>query len=154
MTKLFVDKIISIQTEASKVWDAITLSKNTSQWAIEFSSGGPELHIESTWELGSPVLWKGQDGSVIVEGNVTAVEPHRLLRFTVFDVHSAERPEVSEEDGITFKLTEENGVTMLQIMQGDFSVMTKGEFYRDASAEIWNKVLPKIKELAESRKQD
>ncbi|MEH7118288.1 SRPBCC domain-containing protein [Neobacillus vireti] len=149
MTKLFVDKIIEINAPASKVWDVLTRSELNGQWAVEFSSGGPEFHLESTWELGSPVYWKGQDGTVIVEGNVTAALQDKLLRFTVFDVRMAERPPVTEEDGITFKLAEENGKTTLHILQGDFSVMTDGAKYRDASAEIWNKVLPKVKRIAE-----
>ena len=147
--KLFVDKTMEIDAPASKVWDVITISEYNRQWALEFSSGGPQFYLESTWELGSPVLWKGQDGTVIVEGNVTAVQQYRLLRFTVFDVRSPERPPVTEEDGITFKLSEENGKTMLHILQGDFSAMTDGEKYRDASADIWDKVLPRVKEMAE-----
>ena len=147
--KLFVDKTMEIDAPASKVWDVITISEYNRQWALEFSSGGPQFHLESTWEPGSPVLWKGQDGTVIVEGNVTAVQQYKLLRFTVFDVRSPERPPVTEEDGITFKLFEENGKTKLHILQGDFSAMTNGEKYRDASAAIWDKVLPKVKEMAE-----
>ncbi|MEH7124647.1 SRPBCC domain-containing protein [Bacillus sp. JJ1773] len=128
---------------------AITLPKNTKQWASKFSSGDPEFHIESDWRLHSPVLWKGQDGTVIVEGNVTTVEENKLLRFTVFDVRSEERPKVTEEDGITFQLSEESGITSLRILQGDFSVITDGKKYRDLSAEIWDNVLPKIKGIAE-----
>ncbi|MFK9091018.1 SRPBCC domain-containing protein [Bacillus salipaludis] len=149
MSKLFVDKTIEINALASKVWDVLTISEYNRQWALEFSSGGPQFHLESTWELGSPVLWKGQDGTVIVEGNVTAVEQNKLLRFTVFDVRSPERPPVTEEDGITFKMSEDNRKTTLHILQGDFSVMTDGKKYRDASAEIWDKVLPRVKEMAE-----
>jgi uncharacterized protein YndB with AHSA1/START domain len=148
MNKLFVNKTIDINAPASKVWDAITKRENTDQWALEFSSGGPKFNIESTWELDSPVLWKGQDGTVIVEGNVTAVEQNKLLRFTVFDVRSPERPPITDEDGITFQLSEENGKTTLRITQGDFSVMTDGEKYRDLTAEIWDTVLPKVKELS------
>jgi uncharacterized protein YndB with AHSA1/START domain len=151
MSKLFVDKTIEINVPASNVWDVLTISEYNSQWALEFSSGGPQFHIESTWELGSPVLWKGQDGTVIVEGNVTALEQNELLRFTVFDVRFEDRALVTEEDGITFKMSEDNGKTMLHVLQGDFSVMTDGEKYRDASAEIWDKVLPRVKEMAEHR---
>jgi uncharacterized protein YndB with AHSA1/START domain len=149
MSKLFVDKTIEINAPAAKVWEVLTISDKNAEWAREFSSGGPEFHLESTWELGSPVFWKGQDGTVIVEGNVTAVEPNKLLRFTVFDVRSPERPAVTEEDGITFRLLEEKGKTTIHILQGDFSVMTDGEKYRDLSADIWDKVLPKVKEMAE-----
>jgi uncharacterized protein YndB with AHSA1/START domain len=148
MKKLFVDKTIEINAPRSKVWDALTKREYTDKWAPEFS-GGSQFYIESNWKPGSPVLWKGQDGKVIVEGNVTARERNKLLRFTVFDVRSAERPPVTEEDGITYRLSGKNGKTTLQVLQGDFSVMTDGEKYRDMSAEIWDRVLPKVKELAE-----
>ena len=147
MEKLFVEKSIKINTPASSVWDVLTKPEFTDQWAPEFS-GGAEFHIESDWKLGSPVLWKGQDGSMIVQGNVTALEPNKFLRFTVFDVRG-EKPPVTEEDGITYELTEQNGKTMLRLSQGDFSVMAEGEKYHRLSAEVWDRVLPKVKELAE-----
>jgi uncharacterized protein YndB with AHSA1/START domain len=147
MEKLFVEKTIEINASASKVWNALTRREYTDQWALEFS-GGSEFHIVSDWKLGSPVFWTAQDGSVIVQGNVTALEPQKILRFTVFDVR-AEKPPVTDEDGITYELTEQNGKTLLRLSQGDFSAMAEGEKYRNLSAEIWDRVLPKVKELAE-----
>ena len=147
MQKLFVEKTIEINAPASNVWEVLTRRGHTGEWASEFS-GGAEFHIESDWKLGSPVLWKGQDGKVIVEGNVTALEPNRFLRFTVFDVRG-EKPPVTEEDGITYELTEQTGKTTLRLLQGDFSVMAEGEKYHRLSAEAWDRVLPKVKELAE-----
>jgi hypothetical protein len=73
------------------------------------------------------------------------------LRFTVFDVRS-DRPPAKEEDGITYELIEKDDKTRLHILQGDFSAMPDGEKYRDLSAEIWDRVLLKVKELAELRK--
>jgi uncharacterized protein YndB with AHSA1/START domain len=148
MKKLFVDKTIEINAPSSKVWNVITAVENTAEWAPAFTGGAP-FRIESDWVLGSPVLWKNEDGSVVVEGNVTGLDPNKLLRYTVFDVNSPERPAVTEEDGITFTLSENEGVTLLHILQGDFSVMTEGEKYRDASAAIWDQVLVKVKQLAE-----
>jgi uncharacterized protein YndB with AHSA1/START domain len=148
MEKLFVEKTIEINAPASKVWNALTRGEYTDQWALEFS-GGAEFHIESDWKLGSPVLWTGQDGSVIVQGHVTSLEPQKFLRFTVFDVRG-EKPPVTDEDGITYELTEQNGKTLLRLSQGDFSAMAEGEKYRNLSAEIWYRVLPKVKELAET----
>ena len=147
MPKLFVDKTIEINAPASKVWEVLIMPGYTAQWAPEFA-GGAEFHIESDWKPGSPVLWKDQHGNVIVEGNVTAVDPNKFLRFTVFDVRG-ERPPVTEEDGITFELTGHIGKTTLRVLQGDFSVMPEGEKYHRLSAEVWDRVLPKIKELAE-----
>lgn len=150
MPKLFVDKTIEIHAPASKVWEKLTMPDYTAQWASEFT-GGAEFHIESDWQLGSPVLWKDQDGNVIVEGNVTALEPNKFLRFTVFDVRG-EKPPVTEEDGITFELAEQSGKTTLHVLQGDFSAMPEGEKYQRLSAEVWDRVLPKIKALAEEEK--
>ena len=147
MEKLFGKKTIEINAPASKVWNALTVRENTDQWALEFT-GGAEFHIESDWKLGSPVLWTGQDGNVFVQGNVTALEPQKFLRFTVFDVRG-EKPPVTDEDGITYELTEQDGKTLLRISQGDFSTMAEGEKYRDLSAEIWDRVLLKVKVLAE-----
>jgi uncharacterized protein YndB with AHSA1/START domain len=146
--KLFVSKTIEINAPAAKVWEVLTKREYTDRWVLEFSSGGPQFHIESDWKLNSPVLWKGQDGNVIVEGNVTALQPNELLRFTVFDTRSEKVP-VKEEDGITYRLSEKNGRTTFHLRQGDFSAMPEGAKYRHMSADIWDRVLPKVKELAE-----
>jgi uncharacterized protein YndB with AHSA1/START domain len=149
MAKLFVDKAVEINASPSEVWDALTKSELTAQWAPEFSSGGPKFHLESDWKLGSRVLWKDENNKVIVEGNVTALEPNKLLRFTVFDVRREERPTITEEDGITYQLTQEDGKTRLQVLQGDFSVMSDGEKYQRLSGQVWDRVLGKVKALAE-----
>ena len=147
MPKLFVDKSIEINAPASKVWNVLTNTGYTAEWASEFSGGSP-FHIESDWKLNSQVSWKGLDGKTIVEGNVTALEPGKLLRFTVFDVRS-KRPPVTEDDGITYQFSEKDGKTILHVLQGDFSAMPEGEKYHDLSAEVWDRVLPKVKKLAE-----
>lgn len=147
MAKLFVDQSIEIDSAASRVWEVLTAEVYTAEWASEFNGGDP-FHIESEWKLGSPVFWKDRNGKTIVEGNVTALEPEKLLRFTVFDVRS-ERPPVTDEDGITYQLTEKGSVTTLQVLQGDFSEMLEGEQFREMSTEIWKHVLPKVKGLAE-----
>jgi uncharacterized protein YndB with AHSA1/START domain len=147
MSKLFVDQSIEINAPVSNIWKVLTERESTAKWAPEFSGGSP-FQIESEWNPGSPVLWKDSEGKTIVEGNVTALQPQKLLRFTVFDVRS-EKPPVSEEDGITYQLSEENGKTILHVLQGDFSAIPDGEKYRDLSADVWARVLPTVKELAE-----
>ncbi len=148
MSQLFVDKTIEIDALPFKVWDVLTKPEFNSQWANEFDGGAP-FRIESDWRIGAPVFWKDEDNQTIVEGNVTRFEPEKLLRFTVFDVRSAERAAVSDEDGITFELTQKDARTLLRVRQGDFSAMTDGEKYQQASADVWDRVLPRIKALAE-----
>lgn len=88
---------------------------------------------------------------MIVAGNVTTLEPNTFLRFAVFDVRG-EKPPVTEDDGITYELTEHVGKTTFRLLQGDFSVMTEGEKYHRLSAGVWDRVLPKVKALAEKEK--
>jgi uncharacterized protein YndB with AHSA1/START domain len=148
LTKLFVDMSIEIHAPASRVWEALTRPQYTEHWAPEFSTGGPPFHIESDWKIDSPVVWKDPSGKTVVEGMVTAVDHLKLLRFTVFDTR-AKRPSTTPEDGITFKLTERGATTRLWVSQGDFSALTDGEKYRDLSARVWDRVLLKVKNLAE-----
>ncbi len=151
MKKLFVEKTIHIEAPAVRVWDVLTKPEFTDQWAKEFS-GGTDLHIVSEWKQGNPVLWNNPEGKVVVEGTVTAIDPQKLLRFTVADTRFP-KPEFKEEDGITFELQEEvhdhDSFTTLHVLQGDFEILPDGAKYKDATELIWNHVLPKIKELAE-----
>lgn len=150
MSKLYAEKSIEIHASARRVWDVLTSRDSTAQWASEFTVGGPSLQIESDWSVGSPVLWKDRKGHVVVEGVVTAAQPYALLRFTVFDVRG-ERPPVSPDDGITYKLTEREGKTVLWVSQGDFSTLVDGAKYRDLSEDIWDRALVRIKRLSEGR---
>lgn len=144
---LFVRQSIEIAVPASKVWRVLTDRELTRQWVREF--GGQDGELVSDWKLGSPVQWKMlSDGKTYVEGNVTAIEPYKMLRYTVFDVRG-ERPPVSDEDGITFTLSERNGRTLLSVVQGDFGKIDDGEKYYNASVPIWERVLPRIKTAAE-----
>lgn len=148
MPKLFVDKTIEIDALPLKVWEVLTEPEYNSQWAPEFDRGAP-FRIESDWHIAAAVRWKGVDDQVVVEGNVTRYEPEKLLRFTVFDVRSDERPSVTDEDGVTFELNRHDARTFLRVRQGDFALMSNGEKYQQLSANVWDRVLPKIKQLAE-----
>jgi uncharacterized protein YndB with AHSA1/START domain len=145
MPELILKQSVEINAPASKVWEVLISAPMTRQWIGSF---GIEGEIVSDWKLGDPVQWKGQDGTVFVEGNVTAVDPEKLLRFTVFDTRS-ERPPVTDKDGITYELSSQNGKTTLTVKQGDFGKMADGEKYYNASIDVWKKVLPKVKALAE-----
>ncbi len=56
---------------------------------------------------------------------------------------------MTADDGITFELSREQALTILHLRHGDFSAMKDGEKYHRLSAETWDRVLPKIKKLAE-----
>lgn len=144
--KLFVDKSIEIKAPAYRVWQVLTVRENMDKIAAEFS---PDIFLEADWRLGGDVLWKDKKGRLMVEGKVVTIEPGKMLRFTVNDVMTKEKMDANEDDGITYKLTENDGITTLKVTHGDFSTITDGEKYYQMSLETWIKLLPKIRKWAE-----
>ena len=145
MSRLFIDKTIEINAKVEKVWDVLTKSEKTKLWVGEFSPG---MILESDWKLGSPVIWKEAGSKIVVEGNVTKIEPLKLLRVTVFDVETGRMP-VADDDGMTFELMSQGNKTILHVMHGDFAVSKETEKYYQMTLDAWNKIVPKIKEMAE-----
>lgn len=150
MPKLFVSKSIEINASANKIWEVLTKRQYSDKYSTEFSDGDSGLYIDTTWQLGSPVLWKDQSDILKVKGQVTAIQPNSLLRFSVADVASPEVSLSSDKDGISYRLIESGGKTKLSVSQGDFSVIPESQKYYEATLAIWDRVLPKIKKLAES----
>ena len=100
MKTLNVDRSIEIEASPLRVWKVLTKPEFTAIWAKEFGATGP---IESDWSQGSEVRWRNAKGEVYVRGNVIAVIPQTLLKFTVCDVSNAGYRPVSgrAEDEIT-----------------------------------------------------
>ena len=149
MTKLIVEKSIDIDAPASTVWRVLTTPEFTQQWSGFFGATGP---IDAEWKVGGRVLWKNADGQVYVSGTVIALEQDRLLKFAVRATNKAMQPTSGlDEDDITqtYALSEHEGRTTLSISHGDFSKLANGEQIRPNAAAVWDRVLPKIKELAE-----
>ena len=150
MKKLYVEQSIEIEASPSRVWDVLTRPEFTQKWAGEFGASGP---IDSTWTLGSVVNWKNAKGEVYVHGNVTAVSPIKLLRFTVCDAHNPDRRPMSglAEDEITqsYSLQGDRARTVLAIAHGDFGKLADGEKLYPLVVQLWDRLLPKLKELAE-----
>jgi uncharacterized protein YndB with AHSA1/START domain len=147
MNTLFTDQTITIHASPATIWQIITEPRYTKLWANEFTGGAP-FYIESGWKLNDPVIWKDENDKIVVEGTVTAHEYGKLLRFTVFAAN-APHAAVKEDDGITWQLRQKGPNTELRVRQGDFSSVKGGEKNYEHTEQIWSRVLPKIKKLAE-----
>lgn len=147
MEPLFVEKTTSINASALRVWEALTNKEYTKRWIEEFGMDGS---IDSDWKIGSPVLWKDASGNVRVGGEVVSLLVGKHLHFTVLDADFAPPPEVDVTDGVTYELKENGGATELTVRQGDFGKMIDGKKYYDLTELVWEKVLPKIKDIAEN----
>ena len=64
-----------IRATPNKIWEALTTAAFTSQY---FHG----THIQSDWLPGSPVVFQGDDGSTVVEGEVLAANKPTHLSYS------------------------------------------------------------------------
>ena len=155
MNSLHVDRAIEIEASPMRVWDILTKPEFTAKWAKEFGASGP---IESDWLHGSEVRWRNANGEVYVRGNVIAVIPRTTLKFTVCDVLNAGYRPISgrPEDEITQSYSLQGGPerTTLTTSHGDFANLTNGESLFPLVGQLWDRLLPMFKRLAEIERRE
>lgn len=146
---LIVSNTIEIDAPASKVWDILTKPEQTKKYMFG-------CETVSDWKVGSELLWRGTfDGVelVAVKGHIKEIQPGKLLTYTTFDPNNPALKDVPENYlDVTYKLTEQNGKTTLDVSQGDFSTVEEGERrYTETynNGDGWNPVLVHIKAIAE-----
>jgi uncharacterized protein YndB with AHSA1/START domain len=144
---LFAERKIEINAPPRRVWQALTDPALTRHWIREFS---PEFTLlSSDWTRKAPVRWEDASAKAHVVGEVTAVEPPKLLHFTVRDP-SGEHDFLNEPgDGISYSLTEHDRRTTLTVSHGDFGKKPEYRKYYDEVGATWDRVLPIVKRLAE-----
>lgn len=131
---------IRINAAAAQVWAAVTQPEYVQRWQF-----GSELHTD--WTPGSTIRfstpWEGQ----VFEqwGQVLEFEPHRSLAYRLF----APRPGLEDrpENYFTmrYRLTEEDGATLLEIVQED----ERPGAVQEAPQGAENPVLQALKTVAE-----
>ena len=146
---LFVKNSITINAPASKVWNALVNPEQTKKYMFG-------CETVSDWKVGSPLLWRGEyEGKVMnfVEGEIVEIQPEKFLCYTTIDPNS-DIDMVSENYlKVTYELVPDNGKTVLNVSQGDYSTVANGEKrYEDSynNGEGWNPILIEIKKLVES----
>ncbi len=128
-----------------KVWDLLINPEMTTQYMFGCA-------IESDWQIGSPVLWRGKnqegDDVVFVKGEVLTYEHEKSLAITMFD------PNLSMEDipenyaRLTYQITPDGDHTLLEILQ-DFTGVENAVKRHDESQAGWDNVIQLMKDLIE-----
>lgn len=150
MPSLTIKNSILIDAPAAIVWDALTNPAQT----IKYMFGCKTV---SDWKKGSPLLWQGtHEGKdmVFVKGTIVDMDPGKLLSYTTIDPNSEIADVPQNYLTVTYILTQENGKTLLTVIQGDYSIIEDGERrYKEASnnGEGWNPILLEIKKLVECK---
>jgi uncharacterized protein YndB with AHSA1/START domain len=149
MTKaLEVKNEILINGTASQVWDALTNPEKTTVYMFGCKT-------VSDWKVGSPLLWQmiheGKD-FVPVKGIIIAIEPNKMLKYTVIDPHASYPDIPANYLNVTYQLTEQGAKTLLTVIQDGFEGAAEGEKrYKDVynNGDGWNPILVQIKKLVE-----
>ncbi len=146
---LVVKSSIVINAPASKVWDALVNPEQTKKYMFG-------CEAISDWKPGSPLLWKGVfNGAelIAVKGNIVSIVLEKFLAYTVFDPNSTMEDVPENYTTVTYELSSESGMTVLDVTQGDFSTVANGQKrYEETynNGEGWNPILVEIKKLAEA----
>jgi len=145
---LLIKNSITINAPVKKVWEALT----NPEWTQKYMFGCDAI---SDWKIGSPLLWQGTyEGKemIFVKGKIIDLIPEKFLAYTVFDPHSTIQDIPENYLTVTYKLVFGNGVTRLDVTQGDYTTVAEGERrYAESynGGEGWNPILVEMKKLVE-----
>ncbi len=147
--ELTIKNTIEINATTSKVWDALTNPEKTKIYMFG-------CETVSDWTVGSELLWKGNyEGKemIFVKGHIVTIEPAKKLVYTTFDPNSIIEDKPENYLSVTYELTNKNGITILNVTQGDYSKVADGERRYNESlnnGEGWNPILIEIKKIVEA----
>jgi uncharacterized protein YndB with AHSA1/START domain len=150
MKPLYVKNNITINAPVAEVWDALINPEKTKQYMFG-------CETVSDWKKGSTLLWKGTyEGKemIFVKGTIEQIEPGKLLIYTAIDPNSGIDDTSENYLTVTYTLAAENGHTILNVSQGDYSKVAEGERrFKETSnnGEGWNPILAEIKKLVEKK---
>ena len=141
-----IKKSIDINAPKEKVWDVLLNDKYTRIWYAEFSEGS---HAETDWKLGSKAVFTDGSGCGMV-GRIVENKPAEVISVeyegTIIngvEDYESEMSKAVKGTRETYKLSEKNGVTHLDIS------CEMGEEYFDMMSAAWDRALQKIKGFAE-----
>jgi uncharacterized protein YndB with AHSA1/START domain len=137
------EKRIVIKAPLDAVWQALTDPALVKQYMF-----GTDL--ETSWEVGSPITWKGEWQGQTYEdkGTVLAIEPERLLRVTHWSPMGGSEDKPENYHTLTYELAEGDGGTELKLQQDN----NPSQGAADTMAEQnWGPVLEGLRAVAEQR---
>jgi len=139
-----VNKTITIDAPASKVWDTLTNPERMKQWMAE-----TEIDILTDWKVGSPFVIRGNLHGIDFEntGTVLQFEPEKLLQYTHLSSLSRLPDKPDSYSVIEFRLAPIEGQTTLTLTLSHFpteSIYKHLAFY-------WNVTLEILKRLIEQQ---
>jgi len=140
MANLSLSTSIEINAPAAKVWEALTNPAIVKQYFFG-------TNVITDWKKGSPIIWEGEwEGKTYRDkGEILDIDPGRYVRYSYWSTMSGTEDIPENYADITYTLTEKDGVTTLNITQGNI----RSEESKSHSEQNWQSVFGKMKEMVE-----
>ncbi len=132
---------IIIKAPAQKIWDALTKPELVKQW--QYGS-----KLMTNWNVGSDIKYETEwEGKILEQwGKILELIPLQIIKYSLFAPHPNLEDKPENYFVMTYTLQENEGNTLLKIIQEDNRPGAKQE---EASEEE-NPVLSSLKTLCES----
>ncbi len=139
---LLVKVAITINADASQVWDALTNPARIKEYLF-----GTEAVCD--WRVGSPIVFRGEWQGKRYEdkGRILQIVPERLLSYSYWSNLSGTEDKPENYAHVTFELSREPHGTRLALTQDNAS----DEKSREHSEKNWTYVLETMKKLLEAK---
>ncbi len=146
MEKKTINKAIEIKAGRERVWEVLTEQPYLNVWTSAFMEGSV---VRGEFKDGAQIIYSDPSGHGVA-GKVTEYKPNVALRVSILaEITNGEadfnHPDSKRWEGCYdhYSITEKDGTSILTIES-----VSPAEFYNDF-APGWDKMLEKIKELAE-----
>ena len=138
-----IQKRIQINAPASKVWAALTTPALLTRWLSDTA-----IKVESTWQIGSPILFSGELHGLayLNKGIIVELEAEKRLVYTYWSSLSQVADQPENYTLRACQVSTSAGLTVLELTQSHFPLETifqHSNFY-------WNTALKKLKDLVEN----
>jgi uncharacterized protein YndB with AHSA1/START domain len=135
------EKRITIDASAEAVWQALTDPELVKQY----------LHgtnMETDWEVGGPITWKGEwkGQSYEDKGTVLEVEPNKRLKNTHWSPMGGSEDKPENYHTVTYELDEQDGKTTLTLKQDNNASQEEAD---NMAENNWGPVLEGLKAVVE-----
>jgi len=133
---------VVINASAENVWESLT----DPEMIKEYFFG---TNVETNWKEGSPIRFSGRyNGNEYYDkGTILQVVKNKLLKYSYWGSMSGIEDKPENYATITYRISEENGQTLLVVTQENIS----SEEMKEHSEENWKTVLTNLKQLLENK---
>ena len=145
MANISLKTSIDIKAPAAKVWKALTDAEIVKQYFFGTDQ-------KSDWKTGSDIIWTGEwEGKAYQDhGKILEITPGTYVKYSYWSSMSGTEDKPENYQNVSYKLTENNGVTTLEIGQDNI----KTEDAKQHSEQNWQHIFGAMRDMVETGKAD